>query len=92
LQIPSRVAAKESLFGKRDSVAPSGAYGFFARFPQLALWAIIFHHSVIGFRVHFQKLICAPGSFFTQFPLDNPFHQTQSQKQENGWAAKQAIL
>jgi hypothetical protein len=59
LQIQSRVAAKESRFGKRDSIAPPGTYGFFTRFPRLSPWAIIFRHSVAGFMVHFKKMICA---------------------------------
>jgi len=59
LQIPSRVAAKENPVGKEDSIAPSGAYGFFVRFQRLTPWAIVFRHSVAGFIVHFQKLICA---------------------------------
>jgi hypothetical protein len=63
VQAPS--GAAENDLRNNGSFAPSGAYGFFARFPRLSPWAIIFRHSVAGFRVHFQKLICAPGSFFT---------------------------
>jgi hypothetical protein len=59
LKIPSRVAAKESRMEIVVFCRISAACGLFALFPCLAPQAVIFRLSVPGFRVHFQKLICA---------------------------------
>ena len=54
------MGAKENSSGDEDSIAPSGAYDWFAFVPRLTPWAIVFRHSVADFTVPFQKLICAP--------------------------------